>query len=114
MHLVYHQAASGAWMRLKNYLLREVGHFPRVSWLLQRPVPTRLLFYFNISFPETGNLPILRTFIPKCSKQAYNKGTSEKYVICSIVFLLLLLVCIAKGPYVPVDANLIEVLPWEG
>lgn len=49
-------------------LLRELGHFPRVSRLLWRPIPTRLLFYFNINFQETGNLPVLQCVCSKVQK----------------------------------------------
>lgn len=91
-------------------LLRELGHFPRVSWLLQRPVPTRLLF--NIDFWKTGNLPGLQYIYPKCSKQVNNKALVNvwEYRACSIVFFILL--CITECPYVPVDADLMQVGPW--
>lgn len=37
---------------------------------------------------------------------------SEKYEICSVVFLLLLTVRIAKCPCVPVEADVMRVVPW--
>lgn len=93
-------------------LLRVLGHFPRVSWLLQRPVPTRLLF--NIDFWETGNLPGLQYIYPKCSEQVNNRALMDvwEYRTCSIVFFLLLSVFIVECPYVPVDADLMQVGPW--
>lgn len=88
MHLVYHQAASGAWMKLKNYW-EILGIFPEYLGSCRDLSPPDCFFILISIFEKLEVGLFYSVFIPKCSKQVNNKPLTYIWEIWDLFYHVL-------------------------